>query len=234
MTDLITVTYQGDTPTVSGRDLHEFLEVDTRYNDWIPRMCEYGFQEGKDFNLLKNERVQPEGSRMVTRMVDDHLLSIPMAKEICMIQRSEKGKIARQYFLSLEAAWNSPEAVMARALKMAQDKLNSILALNSDLRAQNAIMQPKADYFDDLVDRNLNTGVRETAKELQVKERDFVEFLIRGKYLYRTTKGKLMPYAEYAGDLFVLKETFNDRTDWAGTQLLITPRGRETFRLLFR
>ena len=80
---------------------------------------------------------------------------------------------------------------------------------------------------------NLNTGIRETAKELGVKEKDFVRFLLDKKYLYRDKKGKLQPYAQFTDDLFVLKECFNEKTSWSGTQLLITPKGRETFRLLF-
>ena len=86
---------------------------------------------------------------------------------------------------------------------------------------------------DELVDRALNTGIRETAKELGVKEKDFVKFLLDKRYLYRDKKGKLQSYAQYADDLFVLKECFNEKTQWAGTQLLVTPKGRETFRLLF-
>lgn len=98
MNELIRVDYTNDQPAVSARELHEFLEVGARYNDWFPRMCEYGFSEGQDFNLLKIERVQQEGTRMVNRMVDDAILSIDMAKEICMLQRNEKGKIdGREY-----------------------------------------------------------------------------------------------------------------------------------------
>lgn len=99
MNELIKVDFSGDRPAVSARELHEFLEVGTKYADWFPRMCEYGFSEGEDFNLLKNEQVRQEGNRMVSRMVDDAVLSIDMAKEICMIQRNENGKLARQYFL---------------------------------------------------------------------------------------------------------------------------------------
>lgn len=109
MNELIKITYHNDQPAVSARELHEFLEVGTHFKDWFPRMCEYGFKEGEDFNLLKNERVQMEGGRMVSRPVNDAVLSIDMAKEICMIQRNEKGKLARQYFLALERDWNSPE-----------------------------------------------------------------------------------------------------------------------------
>ena len=122
MNELIKITYNNDRPAVSARDLHDFLEVGARFNDWFPRMCEYGFTEGDDFNLLKIERVQNEGGRMVTRTVDDAVLTIDMAKELCMIQRNEKGKQARQYFLQIEKDWNSPEKVMARALGLSFGK----------------------------------------------------------------------------------------------------------------
>lgn len=94
-------------------------------------------------------------------------------------------------------------------------------------------MAPKAEYFDELVDRNLLTNFRETAKELGVKERDFIRFLIDRKYIYRDKKGRLMPYADKNDGLFEIKETFNEKTQWKGTQTLITPKGRETFRLLY-
>lgn len=111
---------------MSARDLHDFLEVKTAYKDWFPRMCEYGFTSGEDFNPLKIERVQNEGERVVARTVDDAVLTIDMAKEICMIQRNEKGKLARQYFIQLEKDWNSPEKVMARALQIAERKIKNL------------------------------------------------------------------------------------------------------------
>ncbi|CEG31421.1 phage antirepressor KilAC domain-containing protein [Peribacillus simplex] len=92
------------------------------------------------------------------------------------------------------------------------------------------IMKPKTDYFDALVDRNLLTNIRETAKELQVKQKDLVSFLLENKYVFRDSKKKLKPYAQYVPELFEIKEWANDKN--AGTQTLITPKGRETFRLL--
>lgn len=126
----------------------------------------------------------------------------------------------------------SPEELMARALMVAQKTLAERDARISALTVENEVMRPKAGYFDDMVDRKLNTGIRETAKELGVKEKAFVAFLLEGKYLYRDQKKKFQPYAQYMDDLFVLKECFNEKTNWSGTQLLITPKGRETFRLL--
>ena len=95
-------------------------------------------------------------------------------------------------------------------------------------------MQPKADYFDEIVSHNLLTNFRETAKQLQIKEKAFVGFLIDHKYIYRDKRGKLMPYAEKNNGLFEMKECVNEKTGWGGTQTLITPKGRETFRLLMQ
>lgn len=229
MNELIKITYDSDRPTVSARDLHEFLEVKTAYKDWFPRMCEYGFAEGQDYCSFLSDRVDG----LPGKPRQDAQLTIDMAKEICMLQRNERGKQARQYFIQLEKDWNSPEKVMARALHIADEKIKLLSAQNSELTVQNTIMQPKAEYFDKLIDRNLLTNFRETAKQLEIKERDFVQFLINKKYIYRDKKGKLMPYAEKNNGLFEVKECFNDKTKWSGTQTLITPKGRETFRLLY-
>lgn len=226
MNELIKVNYDSDRPTVLARDLYDFLEVKTAFKDWFPRMCEYGFTEGIDFCSFLSESTGGRPAR-------NHQLTIEMAKEICMLQRNEKGRQARQYFINLEKAWNTPEMIMSRALKMAESTISSLKLTNSQLAVENQIMQPKADYFDELVDRNLLTSFRETAKQLDIKEKEFIAFLIEKKYIYRDKKGKLMPYADKNNGLFEIKETFNEKTQWSGTQTLITPKGRETFRLLF-
>lgn len=225
MNELIKINYDSDRPTVLARDLHEFLEVESNYTTWFKRMCEYGFTEGNDFIPFLEESTGG-------RPKQDHQLTIEMAKEICMLQRNDKGKEARLYFINLEKQWNSPEMVMSRALKMAENQIKQLSAVNSQLKVDNTIMKPKADYFDELVDRNLLTNFRETAKQLGVGEKKFVKFLIEHKYIYRDKKGKIMPYADKNKGLFELKETFNEKTNWSGTQTLITPKGRETFRLL--
>ena len=122
---------------------------------------------------------------------------------------------------------------MAKALTVAQKTLADREARLSVLTVENQIMKPKADYFDELVDRNLLTNIRETAKQLGVKEKEFVAFLVAKKYLYRDKRGKLMPYADKNNGLFEVKECFNEKTQWSGTQTLVTPKGRETFRLLY-
>lgn len=134
----------------------------------------------------------------------------------------------------------TPDELMARALQVANkvlaEKESRIAALeidNSTLSVKNQIMKPKADYFDELVERNTLTNFRETAKELGIGPKVFVQKLILWKYIYRDKKGKLLPYEDKNDGLFQIKETFNEKTKWSGTQTLVTPKGRETFRLLF-
>ena len=229
MNELIKVDYSGEKPAVSARELHNFLEVVTPYHKWFPRMCEYGFTENEDYAVTDIFVHNPAGG---PQSMKDAALSIDMAKEICMIQRNEKGKIARQYFLALERDWNSPEKVMSRALRYAEQELKKIKAINSELTVDNQIMAPKAAYFDELVDRNLLTNFRETAKQLEIPPKKFVSFLLAKKFIYRDKKGKLLPYEDKNSGLFEVKECFNEKTQWSGTQTLITPKGRETFRLL--
>ena len=127
----------------------------------------------------------------------------------------------------------SPAELMAKALMVAQQTLAERDARISALTVENQILLPKAEYFDALADRNTLTSIRETAKQFEIKERDFVAILIKKKFLYRDKKGKLMPYAGREGR-FEIKECFNEKTQWSGTQTLITPKGREVFLKLFR
>ena len=128
----------------------------------------------------------------------------------------------------LEQALTSPDFLIELATRLKTEK-----AKNAQLTVSNQIMQPKADYFDMLVDRNLLTGIRDTAKELGIRQNDFVRFLLDKGYLFRTKKGKLRPYATYVDSgLFEMKEFVNDKTGYMDTQTLITPKGKETFRLL--
>jgi prophage antirepressor-like protein len=128
----------------------------------------------------------------------------------------------------LEQALASPDFLIELATRLKTEK-----AKNAQLTVSNQIMQPKAEYFDMLVDRNLLTGIRDTAKELGVRQNDFVRFLLDKGYLFRTKKGKLRPYATYVDSgLFEMKEFVNDKTGYTDTQTMITPKGKETFRLL--
>ncbi|MNO86572.1 Phage antirepressor protein KilAC domain protein [compost metagenome] len=147
---------------VSGRDLHEFLQVTERYNSWIERMLQYGFTENMDFTSVKSFTVVNNGAK---REIDDHHLKIEMAKEISMLQRNERGKQARQYFLELERHWNSPEMVIKRAHEFLEKKVAELKTENLVLIQQNNELQPKATYYDMVLQNKSLLSVSKIAKD---------------------------------------------------------------------
>ena len=134
----------------------------------------------------------------------------------------------------LEEALLNPDTLinLATQLKQEREEKAQLRALNSTLAVENQIMQPKAQYFDDLVERNLLTNFRDTAKMLKIKQNQFINWLLENKYIYRDKKSKLMPYAQYNETLFEIKESKGATSAWKGSQTLIAPTGRETFNLL--
>lgn len=232
MNELIKITYNNDRPAVSARDLHDFLEVKTAYKDWFPRMCEYGFTEGEDFNPLKIERVQNEGERMVTRTVDDAVLTIDMAKELCMIQRNEKGKQARQYFLQIEKDWNSPEKVMARALQIAGDKLKR---LENKVEAD----APKVLFADAVSASKTSILVGELAKLLKqngvdIGQHRLFRWMRENGYLIRRNGTDFNMPIQKSMDLglFTVKETaitHSDGTVTVSKTTKVTGKGQQYF-----
>ena len=174
------------------------------------------------YSLTMNSKL--EGAKKFKRWV---------TSEVLPSIRKNGGYIAGQEQLT-------PQELMAKALLVANKtladrdaRISELTAQNSQLTVDKQIMQPKADYFDELVDRNLLTNFRETAKELGVKPKAFVDWLLEKKFLYRDKKGKLLPREEKNNGLFEVKEAKNDKTQWSGVQTLVTPKGRETFRLLY-
>ena len=212
--ELIKIDYtNSDRPTVLGRDLHDALEVQTAYKDWFPRMCEYGFEEGKDFNLLKNERVKMEGNRMVTREVNDHQITIAMAKELCMLQRSEKGKQFRKYFIQVEEAWNTPEQVMARALQMANRMVDKLKKDNAYLLEKAEADAPKVLFADAVAASHTSILIGDLAKLIrqngvEVGQNRLFQWLRDNGYLCSTGERYNLPTQKSMElKLFEVKET---------------------------
>lgn len=191
MNELIKVNYENvDRPTVSGRELWEALEVETPYKKWFDRMAEYGFSEGVDFNLDKNVRVQIEGNRNVSREITDHQLTIPMAKELCMLQRTERGKFWRQYFIGVEEKWNSPEAIMARALQLSNVKMKQLETTVSDLQKQMEQDKPKVLFADSVTASSSSILIGELAKLIKqngvdIGQRRLFEWMRTNGYLIK-------------------------------------------------
>ena len=189
--------------------------VTKRYTPTNSGIQEMSFIPESDLYRLVFSSKLPNAERFTDWVTEEVLPSI----------RRNGGYIAGQEQMS-------PEELMARALDVAHNIIRRLETENANLTVKNAIMAPKADYFDQLVDRNLLTNFRETAKELGVAPRTFVQFLLDKKYIYRDQKGKLLPYEGKNDGLFEVKECTNQKTQWSGVQTMVTPKGRETFRLL--
>ena len=203
---MIKINQENDRITVSARELHEFLQVKTAFKDWFPRMCEYGFEEGVDFNPLKNEQVRLEGTRTVTRTVDDAQLTIEMAKEICMLQRNERGKAARQYFIQLEKDWNSPEKVMARALKIADEKIILLNQKNLLLEQQVAEYAPKIQYLDEILASKGTVTITQIAADYDLTAYKLNRILYE-EGVQRKVGGQWLLYKEHMGKGYTKSET---------------------------
>lgn len=218
--ELLRIDYTNvDRPTVLGRDLHEALEVQTAYKDWFPRMCEYGFEDGKDFSsiLSKSTGGRPQ---------QNHQLTISMAKELCMLQRTQKGKECREYFIKVEEAWNKPEIVLSRALIMANNSLQELRSDNAQLLAENAVMKPKAEFADRVANTDGLLSMANFAKVIQdehinMGRNKLFEWLRNEGYLRSNNK----PYQQYVTQgLFRVRETVHN--GYLRTQTYVTGKGQ--------
>lgn len=219
-------TASPDRITVSARDLHAALEVETRFNDWFLRMCEYGFEEGKDYCSFLSNRADG----LPGKPRKDAEITIEMAKEICMLQRSEKGKQARQYFIQLEKDWNSPEKIMSRALQIANDQIRSLTArVEADA--------PAVYFANAITGSETNILVRDLAKLLKQNgvdtgERRLYELLRNDGFLIKSGSDYNMPTQRAMEmGLFFVKET--PRISKEGSVIdrttKITPKGQKYF-----
>lgn len=191
MNVLIPINYDAEQPTVSARDLHEKLHIETPFKKWIDRMCEYGFEEFKDFWTKMSEST---GGRPST----EYDLSIDMAKQICMIQRSPEGKQIRQYFIDLEKAWNTPEQIFARALKMADREIEKLKSNNASLIEDVQRMKPKEIFADAVSASNTSILIGELAKLLkqngiETGQRRLFTWMRDNGYLIKSGSSKNMP-----------------------------------------
>lgn len=154
------INFNSESMTVSARELHEKLNVKTAFKDWFPRMCEYGFSEGADFCSILSESTGGRPSK-------DYEITIDMAKEICMIQRTPEGKKVRKYLIDLEKAWNTPELVMARGLKAAQAMIEQKEQTIKELTEDNERMKPKEIFADAVTASDSSVLVRDFAKMMR-------------------------------------------------------------------
>lgn len=232
MEEIIKITEHNGKRAVNARELHKFLESKYQFANWIQeRITKYGFVENQDYEVFKENLKNSNGGRPQT----EYALSVDMAKELSMVENNEKGRLARKYFIECEKiaresmiASYQIEDPIKRAERWIEEQKEK-----KALEAKNQEMQPKAQYFDELVERSLLTGFRDTAKELGLKQGEFIKILIDKGYIYRTPKGELRPIAKYANDLFELKDFKSISSDHAGVRTWITVKGKKVFQLLF-
>ena len=215
--------------TVSAKELHERLNIGTRFNDWFPRICEYGFVEGTDFYSKMSKTSEIGGRPSI-----DYEISIDMAKEICMLQRTPEGRQIRQYLLDLEKAWNTPEQVMARALLVAKQTIDNLSKRAEVLQLQVNDMKPKAEFFDAVADSKTAISMNEVAKVLNVKgygRNKLFEFL--------RNKGMLdkynVPYQRYVdlGYFRVIEQSYTKNNERVvTTKTLVYQKGVNAIRKL--
>lgn len=171
MEEIIKINYDAEQPAVSARDLYDLLSSEgglsgtERFSKWFDRYIKYGFRERVDYSTpYKKVRVQIEGNREVSREVEDYDLSVDMAKQLCMLQRTDKGMQIRQYFLDLEKAWNTPEQVFARALKMADKTIDKLKSENTVLLEDVQRMKPKEIFADAVATSHTSILIGDLAK----------------------------------------------------------------------
>ena len=230
---LIPINYDTEQPTVSARDLHNGLEINTRFNDWFSRMTEYGFESGKDF-YSKMSKTSETGGRPAI----DYQISVDMAKQICMIQRSEKGRQYRQYFIDLEKAWNTPEQVLARALKIADKEIEKLKSSNTALFEDVQRMKPKETFADAVAASHTSILIGELAKILkqngvETGQRRLFTWMRDNGYLIKTGSSRNMPTQKSMElGLFEIKETVINNPDGSiriSRTTKVTGKGQQYF-----
>lgn len=232
MEEIIKVNYDGEQPTVSARELHERLEVKTAFKDWFPRMREYGFMAGKDFCSKMSEST---GGRPAT----DYDLTIRCAKEICMIQRTEIGRTIRNYFLDLEDVWNTPEQVMARALKMADRTIDRLKTDNAALLEDVKRMRPKELFADAVAASHTSILIGDLAKLLKqngvdIGQKRLFIWLRDNEYLIKRkgTDWNMPTQKSMEMSLFEVKESIINNPDGSvriNRTTKVTGRGQQYF-----
>lgn len=184
MNELLKVNYDNDRITLSARELHKFLGVTERFGNWFERMNQYGFQESIDYLGRKVFNTQAH------QELQDYEITLDMAKEIAMIQRSDKGKEVRQYFLELERRWNSPEAVMNRALEYSRKQVKALMEEKQDLIKENNQLKPKALFADAVSASNESILIGQLAKLIrqngyEIGQNRLFEWMRENEYLIK-------------------------------------------------
>lgn len=205
MNELINVILnENHEPVVSARQLHETLEVKTEYKKWFKRMTEYGFTENEDFVKVTQKCLTSSTGQNIT----DHVIKLDMAKEIAMIQRTDKGKEVRTYFIQVEKDFNSPEKIMARALLMADKKIKLLESQNENLLIELKEANKNADYLDLILQTKDSLTITQIAQDYGISARKMNQ-LLKQERIQRIVNGQWVLYAKYLAKGYVSSRTFD-------------------------
>ena len=164
MNEIEIIKVDADTQTVSARELHKQVGSTERFSTWFERQLQYGFVEKEDYTSVKILTEVQNNGGVQQRELTDHKLSVDMAKHICMVQRNEKAKQIRQYLIDLEKAWNTPEQVMARALRIANNTIANLKIDKEKLLEDNSRMKPKEIFADAVATSHTSILIGDLAK----------------------------------------------------------------------
>lgn len=208
----MTINYNGDEPTVSARELHKSLEISKRFSAWFETNSQ-GFVENEDYtSVLTGTEVQNNGGVQI-RELQDYSLSVDMAKHICLMSRTEKGKECRQYLIDLEKAWNTPEQVFARALKMADQTIAKLKDTNKSLAEKIEADRPKTIFADAVATSHTSILIGDLAKLIcqngyQIGQKRLFQWMRDNGYLMVSGSSRNMPKQKYVEQgLFEIKES---------------------------
>lgn len=242
MKSILKINVINQEQTVSGRELHMFLGIETPYTKWFERMLQYGFEEGKDYTDKNVSVLSEKREREYTQL--DHIMKLDMAKELCMLARNDKGKQARQYFLEVEREWNSPEKVMARALMLAEAKLNEVKAFADKQTKKLEAAQPKVVFADAVATAKTSILIGDLAKILKQNgvntgQKRLFEWMRQNGYLIKRKGADYNSPTQRAmeQELFEIKETSVAMPD-GGVKIIrttkVTGKGQIYFVNLFK
>lgn len=233
MEQLIKVNYESENPKVSARELHEALGATERFSNWYERQLQYGFIENEDYTGCK------EFNTLARQELQDYEMSLDMAKQICMIQRTDKGRECRQYFIDLEKAWNTPERIMERALQFANKSLEEFKKQNTVLVTKIEEDKPKVIFADAVAASEKTILIGELAKIIKqngvdMGERRLFDWLRNNGYLIKRkgTDYNAPTQKSMELELFTVKETAISHSDGHVTvnkTTKVTGKGQQYF-----